>query len=478
MTNCPNCQADINGSAICRDCGVDIVLYKHSVLISDRLYNQGLRYLKSGDITHGIKNLTKCVTINKNHVAARNLLGLALFEIGHVGEAVKHWILSQSLMSEANPATKYIEITEQNVAILEDYDEAITRYNRALEFLKSRNDTAAVVQLKTAVDLNPRFIDALNMLALCYLIKNNIEAAMPLIERVLKIDPMNPVAKNYDSIVNPSGKKRQRTRSETRPIPQMPKEEPPVVVKSASSFMVKILLFVLGFAAAFVLLFFMIIQPTADEHAETLDTLRQEWAEREAYLLNNLTNINSELSAANNRISNMEIEIHNHENTIRRMHYIINITQAYIFYRNGYLRDAMDLIDDAATETNLPSDEEIQRRLEVVIENAYPRLADYFFIEGNRHLEEDRPEYALEAFEHALRFFAGDMDAEEMPELLFLLGTLYIEFDRNREAFDYLSMLQDYFPDYSTQAVEDLLESISDPPEPEIETEQENNEEE
>ena len=472
--NCPNCQSDVNDCVICPECGVDIILYKHSLVISDRLYNQGLRYLKSGDMTHGIKNLTRCIIINKEHVAARNLLGLALFEIGYIGDAIKHWLISQKIMSENNPAIRYIEMTEK-MPELEDFDEAITRYNRALEFLKDRDDTAAVTQLKAAVEFNPRFVDALNMLTLCYLIKNNIEAAMPLIERVLKIDPMNPIAKNYDSIINPSGKKKQRQpRQEAKPAPQVPIETPPPTpVKTANSHMVKVLLFVSGFATAFVFLFFLIIQPSESRHAEALDQARLEWAELESELSTNLGTAEDELNTAKSQMGDMQVRINELENLRIRQSTEINVINAFLFYSDGYLDRAIELLDDVTNDFN-SLDQENHNRINTIREGAYPRLAVNHFEQGQRILGEENgnPEDALNFFKSSYRFFDGNMDAPQMQELLFLLGSLSIEFDMNLDAHHYLSTLQTNFPNYRAQEVADLLETILEPNETETEEEE------
>ena len=241
----------------------------------------------------------------------------------------------------------------------------------------------------------------------------------------------------------------------------MPVEEPPVVIKGTGSLMVKVLLFVLGFTAAFVLLFFMIIQPSQEEHAKTLYDARQEWSELEAKLRNDLTTANNELNTANHNISNMETEIANLETINRRQNAIILITQAYLHYQDDYLQDAIDLIDDVTDFTSLPP--AVNQRLEIVRSGAYPRLAVHYFNQGTGLFADGQSEYALAAFRRAYRFFDGNMAAPQMPELLFRLGSLSVEFSMNLAALDFLNLLQEYFPNHRVQDVADLLETILGP---------------
>ena len=213
---CPNCKKEYREGTICPACNVDEVLYTGTVRLSDKLYNKGLSKLNNGDLSQGIELLTRSVSVNKNNVPARNLLGLALFEIGYVGDALKHWVISQSLLKENNPANQYVEEARNNSRALEALNDAVAKYNQALTYIKQKSDDLAIIQLKRAVELNPRFVDALNLLTLCHLIQNDREKAAAAAERVLAVDIQNTVALNYLTILNPNRPKQDTRKNQSR----------------------------------------------------------------------------------------------------------------------------------------------------------------------------------------------------------------------------------------------------------------------
>ncbi|MCL2461782.1 MAG: tetratricopeptide repeat protein [Defluviitaleaceae bacterium] len=202
---CPNCDYEFSGGSTCPYCKVDTVLFSKTVAISDALYNRGLAKAKNSDMTGAINSLLRSVEFNKNNISARNLIGLCYYEIGYIGDALKHWVISNSILKEKNPARRYIENVQKDERALEKFSGSVVMYNQALDYLEQkRSDDLAVIQLKKAVELNPKFVDAYNLLTLSYLIQRDKEKAVAAIDKALSLDIYNPVALNYFNQIAPS----------------------------------------------------------------------------------------------------------------------------------------------------------------------------------------------------------------------------------------------------------------------------------
>ena len=192
---------------VCPDCGVDILIFEKTLKISDVLYNKGLELAKIRDLSGSMESLTKSIQFNKNNFYARNLLGLVYFEVGKAADALKQWIMSASLLREGNPAVRYIEEMQMTPGLLDDYNDAINMYNKALGYIYQKSDDLAIIQLKKALELSPSFIDAMNLLAFCHLIKGEKQMASVLVEKVLELDINNPTTLNYYNVIFPEKKK-------------------------------------------------------------------------------------------------------------------------------------------------------------------------------------------------------------------------------------------------------------------------------
>lgn len=192
---------------MCPECGVDILIFEKTLKISDVLYNKGLELARIRDLSGSIDSLTKSIQFNKNNFYARNLLGLVYFEVGKTADALKQWIMSASLLTDGNPAVRYIEEMQITPGLLDDCNDAISMYNNALGYIQQKSDDLAIIQLKKALEFSPNFIDAMNLLAFCHLIKGEKQMASVLVEKVLELDINNPIALTYYTALFPEKKK-------------------------------------------------------------------------------------------------------------------------------------------------------------------------------------------------------------------------------------------------------------------------------
>ena len=198
---CPNCGFDFFEGCHCPSCGVDVYVFRKTRSASIRLYNDALKMAEERDLSGAAKNLEQSLLFDKNNITARNLLGLIYCEMGRIGDALKHWIISSSMQPEGNVAASYIDYLQKNAREMEKCNDAIRMYNQAITYLKQGSDDLAVIQLKKSIDNNPDFLDAYNLMTLCCIEDKNVKRAQHFNEIVLKRDIRNPLALHYAKIL-------------------------------------------------------------------------------------------------------------------------------------------------------------------------------------------------------------------------------------------------------------------------------------
>jgi tetratricopeptide (TPR) repeat protein len=417
-----------------------------TVRISDKLYNQGLERLKADDFFHATAALNKSVAINKNNVPARNLLGIALFEVGHVGEALKHWVISQSMLKEDNAATKYIETVHKNARQLERLNDAVGMYNQALGHIKQKSDDLAIIQLKKAVEINPRFIDALNLLTLCYLIDNDRERAIATMERVLAIDAFNPIALNYCALLNP-GKKTPRLstgKQKTSPSIKSPYKPLGLEEKKQKNFhLAELFTFLIGVIITFGACYFLLIPAIERSNAADLTQVRQELEGVRAEHIEELARLENDKLEQEQEIASMREEKQHLSHRLDIEQRVNTVNRAFSRYADNELRDAVNLLD-GFNRSALPPD--ILQRIDTILENAYPRLGVEYYNLGLASFNPPRDSHmALQHLEKAHRFLSED--ATQWNRMLFMLGTLYYDDGaRMEDALEILTALDERTP--------------------------------
>ena len=462
---CPHCKKayEFDFGSVCPHCKVDIILYRRVIRLSDKLYNQGLEKIKKSDFTHGIELLTKSVSINKSNVLARNLLGLALFEVGHVGDAITHWVISSSLQTDDNPAEAYLERANKNSRTLEKLNDAISTYNNALGHIKHKSDDLAIIQLKKSIENNPRFVDALNLLALCYLIQNDKERAAGLVDKVLAIDAHNPLALNYYSVINPGKSRPMRIISNTAKfVPVQSSSTGPykgmdMPGKKSTSFHIGgILLFVAGVVCALAIVYFLLYPAFQQSHENELAGIERDHLQVEEAHQEQLDALVAEKDGLQNEISDLDAVIASLQRDAELHGRITRIHQAYRFYQDNQLREAVDVLEELDT-SGIPFD--IRNIMDEVLESAYPRLALLYYNSGIAAFTANDFYKALVDLEEAFRFFTPDASLQ-WRELLFHLGTLYYRDGRLEDAYELLSPLREEFPNHRPLDTGRMLTSI------------------
>lgn len=159
--------------------------------VSNMYYNEGLEKAGVRDLTGAITSLRQSLKFNKNNIEARNLLGLVYFEMGEVVAALSEWVISKNLSPDKNIADDYIERLQSNSARLDSVNQTIKKFNQALVYCMQDSKDLAVIQLKKVLSLNPRFVQAHQLLALLYMDKEDWERAERELKKAIDIDRNN-----------------------------------------------------------------------------------------------------------------------------------------------------------------------------------------------------------------------------------------------------------------------------------------------
>lgn len=188
---CLYCGSTLTEVDYCTNCGADVSIYKKIIRLSNAFYNDGLEKAKVRDLSGAVTSLNLALKYNKNHVQARNLLGLIYYEMGEAVAALSQWVLSKNIQSKKNVADYFLTDLQQNQGRLEMMNTTIKKFNQALLYCQQGSDDLAVIQLKKVLSNNPKLVKGYQLLALCYMKDEEYNKAEAMLRRVTKIDRAN-----------------------------------------------------------------------------------------------------------------------------------------------------------------------------------------------------------------------------------------------------------------------------------------------
>lgn len=185
---CYQCGCRLSELDYCTGCGADVRAYKKIMYAAEISYNDGLERARVRDLSGAVNSLRQCLKYNKQHVDARNLLGLIYFECGEVGAALIEWVISATVREEKNLALDYMEIIQSNQGRLDIIRTTIKKYNVSLELCQKGDYDMAVIQLRKVLNQNPKFVKAHQLLGLLYIKREEWEKAKREFTQCRRID--------------------------------------------------------------------------------------------------------------------------------------------------------------------------------------------------------------------------------------------------------------------------------------------------
>lgn len=293
-------------------------MVKRAEYASNAYYNLGLSMAKVRNLTGAIQNLKISLSLNKNNIDARNLLGLVYCEMGDVVEALSQWVVSKSIQKTDNIAGTYITQIQSNQAKFELISSTVKKYNLSLKYAREGNTDMATIQLKKIVSQNPKLVSAQLLLALLYIKDREFQKAKKPVNAVLRIDRNNVTALRYmaeiDEALNSKKKKdsslgvltRKSRELETKPLSGNDVIMPGSSYKEPSNGAVTVINILIGIVIGVALIWFLIIPARYRGITEEYNNSIQQYSEQ-------LSSGNVELNSLERQLDEIRTEKENLE---------------------------------------------------------------------------------------------------------------------------------------------------------------------
>ncbi len=464
--NCPSCNGEIStlNGYTCPFCGVDVVMLKKAERISCALYNQGLELAKKSNLSAAIVSLSKSLRFNKNNVPARNLLGLVYYETGRIGDALKHWIISASLVKSDTTAKRYISDIHQNPRTNEKLDDAVNMYNNALSYIANKNDDMAIIQLKKAIDISPKFIDAMNALALCYLSQKSYHKASHIIERILEIDVSNETALRYYKELIDKRKKPLSSvveiKEETSDSKYSGSFKKGTVRKSIgfSNFLSEIICFILGCILTVAAMYILVIPSMNKENEATIASLNTNLAAKTLEAADIGEKSDNQIKELEAEIKRLNDEIYKQNEQIYSKERLQTVATADKLVAAGDFMAAADMLYSADL-TGVPPD--IEAKANELKEKSFKTAATTLYNDGLNKYRASEYDTARAGFEKALRF--AEKVETNVDNITYYLGMTALALENSEAAKRYFTAIVEDFPNSPQVArAKKELEKIGD----------------
>lgn len=406
---CYKCNSELdNSSDYCLKCGADVSVYRIVVRTSNTYYNQGLEKAKVRDLSGAVESLRTSLSINKNNIKARNLLGLVYFEMGEVVMALSEWVVSKNLKPERNIADVYIKKVQDNPNKLDMMNQAIKRFNISLKYAKEGATDMSVIQLKKVVTMNPKLIKAGLLLGLLLWKDGQTDRAEKCFQRVLKTDRNNTLALRYMSELTGSLEKEE---ADTPAVFKKKKKAvqptitghdviiPPNSYKEPSNGVFTVLSILLGVVLGAALVWFLIVPSKISSLSYDNKQLVIDYSEQLAANSVDIANLKSQVKSLTTERDNLSKQLSGYtdENGESSMYsLLLEAADAYVNYDFAQALILLQQIDVALLPTQTAKD------VYNTMLDSSSGGADRFFSQGNKaYLEKDYIS-AADYFEAAL----------------------------------------------------------------------------
>ncbi len=413
---CPVCGYIFKSGNVCPDCGTDIVLYNKTRVISDRLYNAGLKCANERDLTGAVENLKKSVMVNKFNTKARNLLGLVYYEKGLVADALREWVMSSNLNKQDKTAAGYLEQLQKNARELEKMNDALRLYNLAIQYMGQHSEDLALIQLKKAISYNPKLVDAYNLAALCNMAGGNNSAAEPFVKRVLYLDKKNPTALRYLQEITPGSKVGAAGAASSSDDSTASRRKKRMSYKESNSGIIgrqQLISFAGGVICAAAVLFALVFPTMLESRSKTINELRTTLESYESYNGGDGSASYDDVLSEN---TSLKEEIEKYKSSLTLQTKIGNVNKAYALMANGEYKEAALLIKDIDISDMSDDDIEIY---DAVRAATFATAAEDLFSEGKMYYLAGNYDDAESALTDCLSMIT---DEDYVGDVLYYLG--------------------------------------------------------
>lgn len=448
---CYNCGATLTRNNFCTNCGADVAKYKKIVGTANLLYNEGLERATVRDLSGAVSSLRQCIKLDKNNVDARNLLGLVYFEMGEYVSALNEWVISKNLRPNKNIADDYLSLLQNNPTKLDTYSQAVKKYNLALNYCYQGSIDLAVIQLKKVRSLNPKYVQALQLLALIYLYQEQWEDARRELLRCQKIDVNNTITLRYlreaESVLNMDednldgrGKRAKKEglkkRFENEGESYSPIHHEPKVSSTVLNVLIGI---IVGVAVSYLLILPAKVTSAKEGMDESLKAANEQLDAKSA----EIAELQQNLKSAENQSDKLtaELELYTGEDgTMTAMDNLLNAVQSYLDNpeASAEIAESLDNIDN---DTLNKTSESFVRVYEKLLSKVGGDVGSTYYDSGIKAYQNESYEDAIADLTKAYSYDNTNGDA------LYNLGNAYRKYGDIIQAIDTYQKVIEQFPD-------------------------------
>lgn len=434
---CFNCGCRLSEHDFCTSCGVDVGRYKKIIYASNMYYNDGLAKAKVRDLSGAVVSLRQSLKFNKNHVEARNLLGLVYFEMGESVAALCEWIISKNLKAEKNIADDYINMIQSSASQLENIRQVSRKYNQALAYCQQESKDLALIQLRKVLSMNQKFLRAHLLLALLYMDIEQWEKAKRELTKCLNLDRNNTQALSYmrevERMLNPEDGGKPKKKQEDAVRYQSDNEviiQPIGVAEPKRSGAGTLLNIGIGLLIGAAAVYFLVV-PAARTNA------KQEAQEQVTEIGNQIDVKNTAIKELENEIKDLKAEqaaiqsaldgYTGTEDMIASMEDLLNTAALYLSVGDIYqVADELEQIQETVViEEATNAFQNLYNALYIAIK---PQIVEQGYQEGYDAYVDGDNEAAAEALARVVKYDDQNADA------WYYLGRAYHKLERNDEA--------------------------------------------
>lgn len=445
---CYNCGCRLSEKNFCTGCGADVTLYKKIMFAANRLYNEGLDKASVRDLSGAIDCLRQCLKLNKDHIDARNLLGLVYFERGEVVAALSEWVISKNIRSEKNIADDYINMIQNNPGRLETFNQTVKKYNQALTYCQQDSLDLAVIQLKKVLSMNPRFLQAHQLLALLYINSQDWEKAKKELDKCLKIDTNNTTTLRYmKEVEQMQPPEEERVHKKKDAIVYQSGNDTviqPVGKKETVGFQTLINI-VIGLIIGVGITWFLILPARvqqAQNDANTKLKAANEQLDAKTVEVDDLTRQIDSLTKEKDNLSNSLEAAQGVNVTVEANTNLLEA--AFLYIKNNddkmAIAEKLELIPDDFIDSKEASDS-FKTLYNMIVEDIGPAVAKSYYDTGYEAYRSEEYDTAIENFKKAFQY-----DSEN-GETLYNLANAYNKSGKIDEAIEVYQQIIDEFPD-------------------------------
>lgn len=438
---CPKCARPLNAEDYCSHCNLNVGVYKKIKDNSKILYNQGLQKANIRDLSGAIDLLNRSLHLDKHNSNARNLLGLIYFEIGETVSALQQWVVSKNLKPQDNEAIYYLNQVQDNQSYLDKLNTAIKKYNQSLSYIEQGSIDLAIIQLKKVTSLNPKYVKAYGLLALCYIREGHLDKAQKVLKKVLAIDKSNYIARKYlddmqaDTTI--SDDQDYVKYEDKKSVGMFPK---PMKTK-ANNALFQFVAMAIGVVIGVAIMALMVMPARIDLRESEINTLTADLSKAESALVST-TEENQNLANALKALQSKDDQLTQEQEANVKM---LNETTKMVNAINLYMADDLSgaaeglfLVDDALLSAELSS---IYSGLK---ETVFPTVAEKAYNDGYRAYNRGAFDEGIVYLETSFKYV---QDANYSDNALYYLARCHYKKDDKSKALPIFQKLLAEYPD-------------------------------